>query len=79
MLDKTDYPTKEWIEKVVILGPPSGIKGAKVSSKSKYFILLYNTAFFFCYSIASSESLIFDIYKKYKYIVNFSPDIAKME
>lgn len=34
LLDKTDYPTKEWIEKVVILGPPSGIKGAKLTSKS---------------------------------------------
>ncbi|KAF7271187.1 hypothetical protein GWI33_015912 [Rhynchophorus ferrugineus] len=34
LLDKTDYPTEEWIEKVVILGPPAGIKGAKLISKS---------------------------------------------
>lgn len=33
-IDKTDYPTKEWIERVVILGPPSGIKSAKLISKS---------------------------------------------
>lgn len=33
-IDKTDYPTKEWIERVVILGPPSGVKSAKLTSKS---------------------------------------------
>lgn len=32
LIDKTDYPTKEWIEKVIILGPPSGVKGAQLTS-----------------------------------------------
>ncbi|XP_072378517.1 neutral alpha-glucosidase AB-like [Diabrotica undecimpunctata] len=34
LVDKTDYPTKEWVERLVILGPPKGIKGAKLTSKS---------------------------------------------
>lgn len=33
-IDKTDYPTKEWVERVIILGAPSGIKNAKLTSKS---------------------------------------------
>ncbi|XP_050315758.1 neutral alpha-glucosidase AB [Anthonomus grandis grandis] len=34
LIDKTDYPTKEWIERVVVLGAPKGIKGARLTSKS---------------------------------------------
>lgn len=34
LIDKTDYATEEWIERVVILGAPTGIKGAKLTSKS---------------------------------------------
>ncbi|CAG9861083.1 unnamed protein product [Phyllotreta striolata] len=34
LVDKTDYPTTEWIERLVILGPPKGIKGAKLTSKT---------------------------------------------
>lgn len=34
LVDKTDYPTKEWIERLVILGPPKGVKSAKLVSKS---------------------------------------------
>ncbi|CAH1118336.1 unnamed protein product [Phaedon cochleariae] len=34
LMDKTDYPSKEWVERVVILGPPSGVKGARLNSKS---------------------------------------------
>lgn len=34
LIDKTDYPTKEWVERIVILGPPSDIKSAKLTSKS---------------------------------------------
>lgn len=37
LIDKTDYATQEWIERVVILGAPSGIKGAKLTSQSMYF------------------------------------------
>ncbi|XP_056632881.1 neutral alpha-glucosidase AB [Diorhabda sublineata] len=33
-VDKSDYPTTEWIEKVVILGPPEGIRGARLESGS---------------------------------------------
>lgn len=36
LIDKTDYATEEWIERVVILGAPSGIKGAKLTSQSMY-------------------------------------------
>ncbi|KAL1518283.1 hypothetical protein ABEB36_001927 [Hypothenemus hampei] len=34
LIDKTDYATQEWIERIVILGPPPGITGAKLVSKS---------------------------------------------
>ncbi|XP_074037232.1 neutral alpha-glucosidase AB [Leptinotarsa decemlineata] len=33
-IDKTDYPTKEWVERVVILGAPKGTVGANLSSRS---------------------------------------------
>lgn len=33
-IDNTDYKTEEWLERVVILGPPSGIKSATLKSKS---------------------------------------------
>ncbi|XP_060520046.1 neutral alpha-glucosidase AB [Cylas formicarius] len=39
-IDKTDYPTEEWIERVVVLGPPAGIKGAKLNSKSLGIVAL---------------------------------------
>ncbi|KAG5872523.1 hypothetical protein JTB14_004397 [Gonioctena quinquepunctata] len=34
LIDKTDFPSREWVERVVILGPPQDIVGAKLSSKS---------------------------------------------
>uniref|UniRef100_A0A6P7G3N1 Glucosidase II subunit alpha n=1 Tax=Diabrotica virgifera virgifera TaxID=50390 RepID=A0A6P7G3N1_DIAVI len=34
LVDNTDYPTKEWVERLVILGPPKDIKGAKLTSES---------------------------------------------
>lgn len=34
LMDKTDYPTKEWVERIVILGPPEGVTSAKLTSKS---------------------------------------------
>lgn len=34
LIDKATYPTEEWIEKIVILGPPAGITGAKLTSKT---------------------------------------------
>lgn len=33
-IDNTNYQTEEWLERVVILGPPSGIKSATLKSKS---------------------------------------------
>jgi alpha 1,3-glucosidase len=33
-IDKTDFPTDAWIERVVILGPPAKITKAKITSKS---------------------------------------------
>lgn len=33
-IDDTNYQTEEWLERVVILGPPSGIKSATLKSKS---------------------------------------------
>lgn len=33
-IDSTDYQTEEWLERVVIVGPPSGIKSATLKSKS---------------------------------------------
>lgn len=32
-MDKTDYVTEAWLERVVILGPPTGIKSALLTSK----------------------------------------------
>lgn len=42
LIDKTDFPTDAWIERVVILGPPAQINKAKLISKSKlgYFFLI---------------------------------------
>lgn len=34
-IDDTNYRTEEWLERVVILGPPNGIKSATLKSKSK--------------------------------------------
>ncbi|VEN42825.1 unnamed protein product [Callosobruchus maculatus] len=34
LTDKTDFPTKEWVERVVIFKPPPGVKGAKLTSKT---------------------------------------------
>lgn len=33
-IDDTDYKTEEWLERVVIVGPPSGIKSATLKSTS---------------------------------------------
>lgn len=30
------HSTKEWVERVVILGPPAGVTGANLQSKSKW-------------------------------------------
>ena len=35
-IDKAHYPTKSWLERVVILGLPPGVKKAHTESKSKY-------------------------------------------
>jgi alpha 1,3-glucosidase len=35
LIDKTDFPTDAWIERVVILGPPAKITKAKITSKSR--------------------------------------------
>lgn len=32
--EDADYPTEAWLERVVVLGPPTGLKGAKLTSKS---------------------------------------------
>ncbi|CAH1961002.1 unnamed protein product [Acanthoscelides obtectus] len=34
LIDKTDYPTKEWVERVVIFKPPPGVKAATLTSKT---------------------------------------------
>lgn len=34
LIDNAHYPTKSWLEKVIILGLPSGVKKAQVESKS---------------------------------------------
>lgn len=34
--EKADFQTEAWLERVVILGPPSGVKGAQLTSKSKF-------------------------------------------
>lgn len=39
LIDKTDYATEEWIERVIILGPPAGLKTAKLTSKSKLSVI----------------------------------------
>lgn len=46
LLDATDYPTEAWLERVVILGPPSGIKSAKINSQSESNFII-NFVFFF--------------------------------
>lgn len=35
--EKADYKTNAWLERVVILGPPSGVTSAKITSKCKFF------------------------------------------
>lgn len=40
-IDDTDYHTEEWLERIVILGPPSGIKSATLKSKSNVALLFY--------------------------------------
>lgn len=38
-IDTARYPTRSWLERIVILGLPPGVTRAQVESKSKYLYL----------------------------------------